>query len=300
MKKVFFMFFIWMFVGYHSFASENSLNMLTYDVDSGQWKMENNKTLTFDEEKSDKQQNTIEPYSIIGSDDRVKISDTTKLPYRFICSLMAFDKDEIPVSEGTAWLAGKNIAVTAGHNIYNGKNEIGTIYIMPGENGEKFPYGKIKVTKVHVPAAFKEFKDQHPDAMRPMYDFAILELEKPIGAEIGYFGLATYNATDNGVFDIYENEYTVSITGYPGDDKYKDLFYSSMARATGKCYFDSSDYRLYYHIDTTQGESGAPIYYREGSKFYVLGIHLAGKNPNGWNRGRLMTKALAQLIYSYR
>lgn len=42
------------------------------------------------------------------------------------------------------------------------------------------------------------------------------------------------------------------------------------------------------------------MYVVEGSKFYVLGIHLAGKNPNGWNRGRLMTKALAQLIYSYR
>lgn len=71
----------------------------------------------------------------------------------------------------------------------------------------------------------------------------------------------------------------------------------------GKSYFDGSDYVLYYKIDTFSGESGAPVFYKSGNKYYALGIHLYGKSEkNGveWNRGRRITKGIVQAVNKYK
>ena len=108
-----------------------------------------------------------------------------------------------------------------------------------------------------------------------------------------------FDVADN--FDIYENEHTVKIAGYPSDHAivYSHYMYASK----GKSYFDGSDYVLYYKIDTFSGESGAPVFYKSGNKYYAFGIHLYGKSEkNGveWNRGRRITKGIVQAVNKYK
>lgn len=207
-----------------------------------------------------KNDSKVEPFSIFGEDERVKIGDTTKAPYSYIGSIITLNQAEIPISEGTAWLVGDSLAITAAHNVYNTKNQPKEIIFTLGENGGKSPYGDIKVTKWHIPQQFIEQKKKEPQKTYPKYDYAILELDKPIGKKNGYFSVentfTVFDVADN--FDIYENEHTVKIAGYPSDHAivYSHYMYASK----GKSYFDGSDYVLYYKIDTFSGESGASCF----------------------------------------
>ena len=56
--------------------------------------------------------------SVIGSDVRTRVNNTTKVPYRWTAYLEATWKDG-SVTTGTAFMVGINSAVTAAHNVYN-------------------------------------------------------------------------------------------------------------------------------------------------------------------------------------
>ena len=56
--------------------------------------------------------------TVIGSDVRTRVNNTTKVPYRWTAYLEATWKDG-SVTTGTAFMVGINSAVTAAHNVYN-------------------------------------------------------------------------------------------------------------------------------------------------------------------------------------
>ena len=284
-------------------ADDEIVSLITYDMQNDVWSEDFVKD-GFEETVSPPENDSkVETFSIFGEDERIKIGDTTKAPYSYIGSIITLNQAEIPISEGTAWLVGDSLAITAAHNVYNTKNQPKEIIFTLLENGGKSPYGDIKVTKWHIPQQFIEQKKKEPQKTYPKYDYAILELDKPIGKKNGYFSVentfTVFDVADN--FDIYENEHTVKIAGYPSDHAivYSHYMYASK----GKSYFDGSDYVLYYKIDTFSGESGAPVFYKSGNKYYALGIHLYGKSEkNGveWNRGRRITKGIVQAVNKYK
>ncbi len=60
----------------------------------------------------------------------------------------------------------------------------------------------------------------------------------------------------------------------------------------------STSYRLSYQIDTSGGQSGSGIYYKDNaSKRYVFGVHTNGtSSPTGYNSGtRLDSKKFNDL-----
>lgn len=162
-------------------ADDEIVSLITYDMQNDVWSEDFVKDGFEETVSSPENDSKVEPFSIFGEDERVKIGDTTKAPYSYIGSIITLNQAEIPISEGTAWLVGDSLAITAAHNVYNTKNQPKEIIFTLGENGGKSPYGDIKVTKWHIPQQFIEQKKKEPQKTYPKYDYAILELDKPIG-----------------------------------------------------------------------------------------------------------------------
>lgn len=220
----------------------------------------------------------VEPLEILGEDNRTRITQTTEFPDSAICYLeMKFpDSDKIYV--GTAWMYGKYMAVTAGHCVYD--KSLGGwaewIKAYPGRNGSKVPYGSYRATVLYTDEQY--LKNESDD-----YDWGILTFAQNIGSKTGYFG-ASYSSADlSGT--------SVVLRGYPGE------YYAQMWTMSGKI-VGCSKLRLNYHIDTTGGQSGSPVYKDDG-KYQCVGIHIQ-KGFGYYNQAIRITKDLFDIMNKYR
>ncbi len=207
----------------------------------------------------------VQPNSIIGADNRIKITDTTSYPWRTATKLIV----TFPKAKGgcTGTIIAAKYVLTAGHCVYN-KSYGGwakKIEVIPGLKGTYKPYGSAFATKVRSYTSWTS-------SQKSDYDIALITLDKSIGNTTGWLGYAYYPSI-NGV--------TGNITGYPGDKDnglYPYYHYGSIASSTS--------YRLSYQIDTSGGQSGSGIYYKTGDKRYVFGVHTNGaSSPTGYNSG---------------
>lgn len=270
------------------YAEEETIEIDTYDLETKTWSTEFVTDSPLNSvDLPENHDGEISPMDIFGEDDRVIISDTTKKPYSYIGNIY-IRSGGVVCGYGTGFLVGPSLVLTAAHNLYSNLLNIDSIRFLPGHNGDTFPFGKYTATKFHIPSQYKK------DVTNKKYDYALIELEEPVGNKTGYFSLnpnlSVVNNPDK--HDIYENQMSVTIAGYPSNDR-KKLYKSS-----GKVYFDGGDYLAYTKIDTDNGQSGSPVYYKKDGKYYVLGIHIKGNDEQ--NTCRLMTNAIYRLIEKYR
>ena len=220
-------------------------------------------------------------FSIIGGDGRFKVTDTTKFPYSAICKIeITWPNGD--VSPGTAWMYHDNIAITAGHCVYD--NQRGgwakTIKVLPGKNGSSNPYGMAYSRTMHTSSNWVNGESD-------LYDYALLELDRNIGNNTGWFGLKYTPSSLTGK--------NVSVTGYPVEKS------SQMWSMSGNIASSSSN-KLYYSIDTTGGQSGSPIYWRDSEYGHMgVGIHAYGvTSSSSKNSGTRITKYMFDLFNSFR
>jgi glutamyl endopeptidase len=203
------------------------------------------------------------PNSVIGTDNRSKITNTTAYPWRTVTKLFITFPNTTGGCTGT--LIAAKYVLTAGHCVYN-KAYGGwakQIEVVPGLNGTYKPYGSAYAARYRSYTAWTSSEDSN-------YDFAIITLDRPIGNSTGWLGYATYSSV-NGV--------TSNIAGYPGDkDNGLGLYYHYGAISS------STAYRLFYQIDTYGGQSGSGIYYKDGQdNRYVFGVHTTGVTSSSPN-----------------
>ena len=87
--------------------------------------------------------------SIIGTDDRVQITNTAVYPWRVHCSLRITARDGSQWI-GTGWFIGPHTLITAGHCVFI-KNSgvpgrdgwVRSITVIPGRNGAAQPFGSV-------------------------------------------------------------------------------------------------------------------------------------------------------------
>ncbi|MGN0317664.1 MAG: trypsin-like serine peptidase [Lachnospira sp.] len=239
---------------------------------------------------------SIAPTSIIGTDDRVRVDDTTQKPFRSVCRIVtrySNIKDNVTNGYvtlsfiGTGFLVGKDRLMTAGHVIYGDASEtfstLGNRYddgiynprfpdeiiIQPGayldsSNRLVLPYGEFTVDQSYIQKEYYTSTDTN-------YDWGLCILGSDIGLQLGYLGLVTNSSTNS----ISSNN--IRIIGYPGD-KNGDM-YSSLGTVS-----NVTQYRITHNADTTGGSSGSPVL-EQGSDFYVEAIHTTGSSSgNGATR----------------
>ena len=217
---------------------------------------------------------------IIGLDDRQPVPSTTTFPFSAICCLLVTypNGQTLPM---TGWLFWYDIVITAGHVVYNSSKGgwATSITVIPGANGSSAPYGSAIGIMFASDAAWVNNGDRD-------YDWALIQISAGLGRSAGCFGLTYSNSS-------YVDT-TVTIAGYPYEyEKTREMWYMS-----GNIISNTANL-LSYTIDTTEGQSGSPIYKSDN---IAIGIHTHGTH-NGlfWeNRGTRITQALYNYFVSFR
>lgn len=214
--------------------------------------------------------------AIIGGDERTVVSH----PYNEVAYLEVILNNE-PFM-GTAVMIYKNLALTAAHCILDNKTVCNSAAVFPERMGGNAPYGSAGVSQIIVDEKFYENED-------PEYDWCILILDRNIGEQSGWQGIA-YSED----YSYFEDGELVNVTGYPKEKDFGMIQYT----ATGPVIKAAHNY-LRYDVDETEGQSGSPVYDKKG---YVIAINKGGYEEWGViksNQGTNINKERFNLILSY-
>lgn len=216
-------------------------------------------TFSFDPTRASYTGRSIE--SVIGTDERTRVPNTTASPWRRICCLTITGANGA-VARGTGWLVGSRTLLTAGHCVFStvlfgGWAE--SIVVEPARDGDDLPYSR------YLSQWFCTLDDwvrtEAPDA-----DVGCIQLDEPLGDALGWFRLESHSG-------VPERD-LLTIAGYPVDLSNGGALYSNRSRLVRV-----TESQLYYENDTAGGQSGAPImlWGRDGDAVAV-GVHAYGSN----------------------
>lgn len=197
---------------------------------------------------------------ILGTDDRVRITATTNVPWRRVCALrISFPSGS--TYRGTGFLIGPRAVATAGHCVFlhDQGGWARQVEVIPGANGTARPYGQAVSTSLRSVAGWVNSKKPESD-----YGCIVLPPGAFGGRSLGSFGCANFDAAK-----IVAQPAVLG--GYPGDKPFAELWGMSrvIKTVTAKT--------LIYDIDSMGGQSGAPVYVMRAGQRYVVGIHNYGQ-----------------------
>lgn len=216
---------------------------------------------------------------VFGDDQRVRVRDVTKPPWKWICHL----EIEFPhgTAVGTGFLIGNRAIVTAGHNIvrHGGWRAI-KMTVRPQLSGNR-AHSRHAVIGQDVHPGWESRFDWQSDV-------GCVFIQEPIGAELGFF---SYAVPDNAKLQQLKNG-VVNCAGYDDTGKQPPLalWHSSGAIAS------FGDAFINYTIDTSAGQSGSPVFHTsaDGARRTVLGVH--GQFIGRFNRAVRITPGILDLF----
>jgi V8-like Glu-specific endopeptidase len=187
-------------------------------------------------------------------DDREPITDTLDFPWRCVCHLVITAQDDSHWV-GTGWLASPRTLLTAGHCVYLHGNGgwAKQIEVYPARNGDDLPYSYVS-TDLRSVSRWTEDKNAK-------FDYGAILL--PEDTPVGYFG---YESRSDG--ELLHS--LVNVYGYPADKQEGTLWghYRQLGQVLPRT--------LVYNISTFGGQSGCPVFLKNGDDRVVVGIHNYG------------------------
>lgn len=214
---------------------------------------------------------------IIGTDERVRITQTTLFPWRAICAL------KITARDGTRWigtgfLISPRTVITAGHCVYMHAHGgwARSVEVIPGLNETVRPFGTYTGTTFRSVAGWVNSRRREYD-----YGAIILPSNSRPGDRTGAFGFAVKN-------DAFLKTSILNLSGYPGDKGGAQQWYMALKAKS------VAPRVIYYNIDTMGGQSGSPVWVRIGTTRYVVGIHTNG-HITGNSATRIVTPVFNNL-----
>jgi V8-like Glu-specific endopeptidase len=105
-------------------------------------------------------------------------------------------------------------------------------------------------------------------------DWAVLKIDKPLGAKYGYWHWRLLSSSE--LVNNHKNK--LSIAGYPADFSAQGNPYArgnTLAVQEGCSILKEDRQMLDHDCDTAKGSSGSPIFYRSGQNYYVVALNNA-------------------------
>ncbi|WP_124726802.1 trypsin-like serine peptidase [Staphylospora marina] len=214
---------------------------------------------------------TVGTQSVIGTDQRTQVTNTTAFPYRAIAHI------ESDIGGCTGWMIGPRTVATAGHCVYDPGTRRWASWakVYPGRNGSSTPYGYANAVNFFSVSGWVQNGDTN-------YDYAAIKLDKDIGNSTGWIGYRWQSGSMNGIAE--------NISGYPGDKAYGTQWqHADQIRETYTL-------KLHYANDTYGGQSGSPVYESYHSSCggpCSIAVHTNGVyGGNPYNRGTRITQTV--------
>ena len=219
--------------------------------------------------------------SVIGTDDRTRITATTVFPWRTICKLY------MTAADGTHWVGSGavidgNHILTAGHCVYMHDHGgwVSSIKVIPGLNSSYMPYYYSWATYMRSYTGWTVGEDWN-------HDWAVVTLDRNIGNFVGWMGRIT---TTNLAWYLGN----FNIAGYPCDLCGCVCLYHAY---NSGCL--ASSYKHWYRMDTAGGMSGCPVWYLTGGNRYIATVHAYGVDGTGCNSGTRLNQDKYDRIFTW-
>ena len=182
----------------------------------------------------------VAPSTVIGTDDRTRVTDTTAFPDRAI-TLIIMTYSDGSTSQCTGFFYSPSVIATAGHCVNTAADGWATSAIVyPGYDAGSAPYGSCNATTFYSVTGWTTSHDWD-------YDYGAMKLDCSLGNTVGWFGMY-WTA-------FSEQDDPITITGYPGEKTPQ----FSMWTMSDVVVTDLPYPHLFYDIDTTPGQSGAAV-----------------------------------------
>lgn len=204
---------------------------------------------------------TFVPYSVIGTDDRLPIADTTEFPASAIVEIiLTTSSGQQSVCSGA--MVSADTVLTAAHCIHSGTQDgqfFQSFRVLPGRSPGSSPFGACNVIGAHILNGWAAAQN-HLDARD--YDLGALKLDCDIGLVTGQFGVRVLKDTELGL--------GTAVQGYAID-----------RAPAGRQWVSTDEIRVltetkgFYDNDTFGGTSGS-IVTAVGQNQVAIGVHTNG------------------------
>ncbi|MEE7583066.1 MAG: trypsin-like serine protease [Oscillospiraceae bacterium] len=213
-------------------------------------------------------------------------------------------KYESGANNGTAFVVDSHTLVTAGHCVYNATSGKGANSKATSNLKFKVYNGSNENTSVSItPIEYQMCKTyvDGSDTQKKNYDYAIITVKEDLSDYINFnLGVVRNELYTN---DSYSKK-LLFVTGFGCGTTMVGVNPELIGiKSTGDGFLVStpSSYRLYYDVDTINGDSGGPIYANVKGKQTVIGIHTNGISKDGeYNKGIRLTTDILNLIYHHK
>jgi glutamyl endopeptidase len=200
--------------------------------------------------------------AVIGTDDRVRIDETSVFPFSAIAYLELFDDSFKLTATCTGTFIGPDAMLTAGHCLWHEGAWVKHIRVVPGKDEDAEPFGSIYATDWWVPDAYiasNGGEDFDWGVIRVPPDLITLDTH---WMQLGVLDTAT----------LAQPGFTPAIVGYAADKPD-----ATMWGDTAPVFAAVDDSQLTYTIDTAPGQSGSAVWSLDPEAPYfgwIVGIHI--------------------------
>jgi V8-like Glu-specific endopeptidase len=237
---------------------------------------------------------------VVGQDTRQQV-DSTRIPFRWICSLKVRFRDTdtfnaVDFDAGTGLLISPRHVLTAAHNVYaeitgskgtKAKRRALLVWASPGRTGDSFPFGKVESESIAYLSKFEGNLDVR-------WDYALIKLKKAIGDQtfkslanqpLGYWGSKRW--ASGTIIQPLSREYlrgqVVNVGGYPKNRNHTQwIAWDVIKDAPPKVQNKPVNELITYLTDTSEGQSGAPVWlsFPKSNRRYLVAVHQGSCHPD--------------------